>query len=164
MSEFTWIPIYREIAGRVLQYETRQDELIDLLKVIKAQELKVIPLNDMDVGDVQKEIEEIDPFTFFATFNRGTTQQARIRIIEIIKDRWALNSDMPADYNGIPVVNNMMSWFFHYKKDRPAEEIPNLWRLARGVFERPVEELPFDDLHKCVERFSLLISMGMFWT
>ncbi len=41
MSEFTWIPIYREIAGRVLPYGDWQCELIDLLGEIRSIVLKM---------------------------------------------------------------------------------------------------------------------------
>ncbi|MBK8302332.1 MAG: AAA family ATPase [Pyrinomonadaceae bacterium] len=164
MSEFTWIPIYREIAGRVLQYENRQDELIALLREIKSLNVPVIPFGDWDTGDVAIEIQEIDPFTFFATFNRGITREGRLRILEFLKQKWGLESPLPQDFDGIPVANNMKSWFFHWKKDRNHDEIPDLWKLASEVYEKPLIELSIDALHACVDRFSLrMISMAMFW-
>ncbi len=48
MTAFTWIPLYREIAERILNFENRQNELIELLKEIKAREIPVIPSNDKD--------------------------------------------------------------------------------------------------------------------
>lgn len=164
MSTFTWIPIYRELARQLLQYRFRQNELIELLKEIKDEGLPVIRLGDLDIGDVRIEIDEIDPFTFFATFNRGITNEGRLRILEFIKTKWGLASALPEDFAGIPVANNMKSWFFHWKKDRTAEEIPNLWNLAGEVLEKPCNELSFEILDLCVERYSLrAISMAMFW-
>ena len=63
MTEFTWIPLYREIAEQLLSYENRQSELIELLKEIKAREIPVIPFNDKDEGDNTISLREIDPFT-----------------------------------------------------------------------------------------------------
>jgi 5-methylcytosine-specific restriction protein B len=164
MSEFTWIPIYREISDRVLQYRKRQNELIDLLREVNSQGLPVIPFKDLDIGDVAKDIEAIDPFTFFATFNRGITRDKRLQIVEILKTHWSLVHLLPDDFDGIPVVNNMRSWFFHWKKDRTSDEISNLWELARFATQHSLDELPLDLLDKCIQRTSLgMLTMGMFW-
>ena len=49
---FTWIPIYSEIANKVLAFESRQDELLDLLREMRSEGMKVILLNDRDAeGD-----------------------------------------------------------------------------------------------------------------
>lgn len=164
MSQFTWIPLYSEIAGRVLQYDKRQNELLALLQEINARGVPVIPMNDTAVGDIKIALDEIDPFTFFATFNRGITTGGRLTILEILKERWNLKSPLPDDFLGVPVANNMKSWFFHWQKNRTAEEIPNLWRLASEVYTKPSDQVDLDLLHNCVERFSLrMISMGLFW-
>jgi len=82
---FTWIPLYSEIARKVLEFETRQDELIALLGRFAAQGLQagalaqssrfaahglqVGALDDLDAEGRRFLLTEIDPFTFFATFN-----------------------------------------------------------------------------------------------
>ena len=67
---FTWIPIYEEIARRILEFENRQDELLKLLRELRTEGLKVIQLNDRDADGKVIPLAEIDPFTFFASFNR----------------------------------------------------------------------------------------------
>jgi hypothetical protein len=34
---FTWVPIYNELAQKLLQYQNRQEELLDLLREIAKQ-------------------------------------------------------------------------------------------------------------------------------
>jgi len=164
MSEFTWIPIYRELTEHVLQYANRQNELIEVLRAVKASGLPVIPFGDVGPGQVKKEIEEIDPFTFFATFNRGITRDNRLAILHVLKDHWHLTNSLPDDFDGIPVVNNMRSWFFHWEVDRTADEISNLWELAESAARSSRVSLSTELLDRCIQRTSLgMLTMGMFW-
>lgn len=164
MTAFTWIPLYREIAEQILNFENRQNELIELLKEIKVQQIPVIPFNDKDEGDNTISLREIDPFTFFATFNRGIKNSARLEILEILIEHWNLQSALPKDFDGIPVVNNMHSWFFHWERDRTPDEISNLWLLTREVHQKSFAELSPDILDKCLQRTAPgMLSMGMFW-
>lgn len=164
MSEFTWIPIYREIAGRVLQYEHRQNELLDLLREMRSQDMKVVPFRDWDHDDVEIEIEVMDPFTFFSNFNRGITNHGRLQILKTIKEKWGLISALPEDFDGIPVVDNRRSWFFHWKKDRAVDEIPSLWRLAKEAYQTSPTSFDPDTLTACLTRTAIgMLSMGLFW-
>jgi 5-methylcytosine-specific restriction protein B len=164
MSDFTWIPLYREIAKQLLDYENRQSELITWLKQIKAMDLPVIPLGDVAENDVHIEIDEIDPFTFFATFNRGIRDSARIEILKRLKEWWNLERDLPTDFKGVPLVNNMRSWFFHWKKDRTPDEISNLWSLAREILDKPFDKLEAEIFDSCLKRTARgMLTMGMFW-
>jgi 5-methylcytosine-specific restriction protein B len=78
---FEWIAFYEELADVILAYRDRQDELIRLLGDIHAQGVPVVRLEDKDhSGEIP--LAEIDPFTFYASFNRQVTDSNRIRIIE----------------------------------------------------------------------------------
>lgn len=54
---FTWIPIYSEIARKVLAFESRQDELLDLLREMRSEGMKVILLNDRDAEAARISLE-----------------------------------------------------------------------------------------------------------
>ena len=71
-STFTWIPLYTELAGLLLDWEDRQDELIACLDKLRSEGVKVTPLNDKDKDGASFLIKEIDPFTFLGSFNRQT--------------------------------------------------------------------------------------------
>lgn len=70
-DKFTWIPVYREIAERLLDWEGRQGDLIAFLEQLRSQGLTITPLTDEDDKGARFLLQEIDPFTFFGVFNRG---------------------------------------------------------------------------------------------
>jgi hypothetical protein len=71
MSErFTWIPLYMELADTLAGWEDRQDLLISMLEKLRAAGHTITPLKDKDEDGRTFLLEEIDPFTFFGTFNR----------------------------------------------------------------------------------------------
>jgi hypothetical protein len=74
---FTWIPIHEETIKKIVGTPLSQAELLDTLAAMKQAGQKVIKLTDVAAGDQEIPLGEIDPFTFFATFNRGTTQERR---------------------------------------------------------------------------------------
>lgn len=163
---FTWISIYNEIARRVLDFEENQAGLLDLLHRLGEEGLPVISISDRAEGDVTIKLQEIDPFTFFSNFNRGTTSENRRRFLEALKRQWDLESPVPTDFDGLPVVNNMKSWFFPYAKNRNEDDVPKLWRLARESMERTPKTFERQVLDAClpIEQVSLpKLTMGMFW-
>ena len=44
--DFTWIPIYRELARKILDYRYRREDLVKILKELREQKLPVIRLMD----------------------------------------------------------------------------------------------------------------------
>ena len=109
---FTWIPIYEEIARKILEFESRQAELLSLLGELRAEGLKVIQLNDRYSGGRIVALAEIDPFTFFASFNRTNSVSGRQAILQRVRDAWNLTSPAPDDFAGIPLANPQNSWAF----------------------------------------------------
>ncbi len=57
---FTWVPTHKAIAQKLLAYENRQQELIQILK-----DAGETIINDVDIDGSKSELEEIDTFTFF---------------------------------------------------------------------------------------------------
>lgn len=166
MSAFTWIPLYQEIAKKVLEYEDKQDVLIAILREMRDKGMKVIQLLDEDVNGNKFDLDEIDPFTFFASFNRGITDENRKAILAEIKQYWMLKSEVPSDFNGIPVVNLQQSWFFLWAANRKPTDIPNLWQFARETIIQTPETFNRELFDICLD-ISLVgvgkLTMGMFW-
>lgn len=111
---FTWIPIYKELAKALLPFRTRQQELIQILDQIKKTGVPIIRLIDAPKPAVLPTLATIDPFTFFANFNRGLTPENRNTILETLKSKFRLQSAIPSDFSGVPVVDQRQSWFFPY--------------------------------------------------
>ena len=161
---FTWVPIYKELAEKIIEYEDRQAELLQILKDLSKEGSKIISLKDKGVGSIETELKEIDPFTFFATFNRGITEENRKIILAFLKDRFSLASHVPEDFNGIPVVRPDKSWFFGYEKDRTENDIKLLWSLVKNtVTIETLDKSLFDSCLKIKQVGLPVLTVGLFW-
>jgi hypothetical protein len=166
MSNFTWIPFYKELAQKLLEYKDRQSELIDYLDELHNQKgLLVISTKDQDSTGQEIRLNEIDLFTFFATFNRGIKDEMRFQLLKEMKTKFGLISDVPSDFSGIPVFNNQKSWLFAFKKNRQAKDIPLLWEMAENVLHNP-DHIGPDLFNNCLEIKGVgatYLTMGLFW-
>jgi hypothetical protein len=166
MSEHTWIPIHREAATKLLEFAKRQDKLLALLKRMQDEGLTVISLNDQNPKGTVVPLREIDPFTFFASFNRGITDQKRMANWAFLKNAWQLESPVPEDFLGIPVAFPMKSWWFPYQYSRDARHIPTLWKLAAQALHKAPEDIEpelFDSCLRFKQTSETNLTMGLFW-
>ncbi len=162
MTKFSWIPIYREIAEKLLEHENNQKGLIDIIRNIGEQGLPIISLIDKDQNDKEIQLTEIDPFTFFANWNRGVTDKNRIDIISKIQESLHIKINPPSDFIGIPVMNNMQSWFFGFQKDRSPDVITLLWKLFREALNNNIDPRTFNNLLN-IKFIKYNITMGLYW-
>ncbi|MBL8099086.1 MAG: AAA family ATPase [Anaerolineales bacterium] len=166
-NQFTWIPFYQELAKELVNWENRQDELISFLETLRKDGHVVTPLNDKDKNGSRFLLKEIDPFTFFGVFNRGIGFEQRVNILSKIKQFFKLKSDLPEDFNGIPILNNLKSWFFSYKVSRTKNDVSKLWQVFQLSFEKnPLKNKKFvkafDEALK-IKGTSVNLTMGLFW-
>jgi 5-methylcytosine-specific restriction protein B len=164
---FTWIPLYTELARRLVEWEGRQTDLIAMLEKLRADGVIVTPLNDRDADGSSFLLREIDPFTFFATFNRGIREKERLAILSGVKNLLGAQEALPEDFSGIPIVNNRRSWFVAYQPKRTIDDIPRLWRvfklaLASNPLDNPEFAKAFDQAQE-VWGTAANLTMGLFW-
>jgi 5-methylcytosine-specific restriction protein B len=164
---FDWIPFFEELADTLVAFRSNQQELLQFLEGLRADGLTITPLGDKDKTGRRFPLEEIDPFTFFGSFNRGIMYQTQIRILQAAKTKFNLASPVPKDFTGVPVLNNQRSWFFGYQADRKPNDIERLW----DVFTLALGQLPladpdfaraFDEALK-VRGTKINLTMGLFW-
>ncbi len=168
MPEFSWVPIYREIAKRLLDYQNRQQELIAVLRDIHDRGLPMFKLDDEPAKGQRAPLTEIDPFTFMASFNRGRiTDDKRKAIVAVVQESFGLRPSPPADFSGIPVVFALKSRFFPYKRDgRDPADIPSLWRIASHALNAGPDALDPDLFERCRSIKDVgvgKLTMGLFW-
>ena len=111
---FTWIPIHEETAKKLLEFKDRSQELVEILAQMKEKGLTTTKITDQGADGSQFQLKEIDPFTFFANFNRGTTDDNRRSLWSVLKDDWQLKSAVPEDFDGVPLAAAMKSWLMPY--------------------------------------------------
>ena len=166
-TQFTWTGIYNELALKLLEWRKRQQELIAFLEDLRNQGMRVTPLLDMDEEGQKFLLTVIDPFTFFGAFNRRIRESQRIIIVKAMKDKFALESSLPSDFSGIPVLHGMKSWFIAYQRKRGANDVDKLWNvfklaLAENPLDNPAFVRAFDDALQ-VRGTNVNLTMGLFW-
>src|SRR5215216_799560 len=128
---FTWIPIYQELAQELTRWENKQAELISFLEELRLEGFVITPLHDKDGDGRRSLLREIDPFTFFGVFNRRITYEQRLGILTHIKSYFQLESELPDDFDGIPLLSPMRSWFFSAQPARRVDDVRKLWHVFR---------------------------------
>jgi 5-methylcytosine-specific restriction protein B len=166
-QQFTWIPLYEELSQALLQWENRQGELVSFLEALRADGLIITPLGDKNAEGEQFLMREIDPFTFFGTFNRGIKEENRLAIVAAVKKFFGLKSELPTDFDGIPVLNNQKSWFIGYAYERQADDVQRLWQMFKAAqVPNPLEDAKFlaaFDQAVQVKNTNFNLTMGLFW-
>ena len=166
-NTFTWVPLYRELADLLAKWEGRQSELIEFLENLRKGGFGISRLIDKDDKGVRFVLKEIDPFTFFGTFNRTTKDESRIAVLAEMKKHFGAQSELPTDFSGIPTLYNKASWFIAYQSDRDPADVPRLWRVFRlALGNDPLNSTEFrqafDEALK-VRMVKFNLTMGLFW-
>ena len=160
-NNFTWIPFYREFAKKLLAYRSNRTKLIEKIKdIFSKMDTLTLPKLDKD-----NNIIDIDPFTVFGLFNKHITYENRIKILSLIKSHFNINAEMPSDFNGIPILNNLKSVFYWFQ----GEYIDNLWNMFQIALEYEQNKYIENDFIKIFNTVikqkgvSWNITMGLFW-
>jgi len=163
---FTWIPFYTELANKLLSYRDRQAELLALLGDLRKAGVKVSSLVDKDTNGKEVPLTAMDPFTFFASFNRRSSDVNRRSILKAIKEKLEIGAEVPTDFDGIPIMDPRKSRFFPFEARRKEGDVAALWDLAEAVVRKTPEEVDPKLIDRCLGIVSTSITnltMGMFW-
>lgn len=121
-GQFKWIDSYTELATKLLAFKNNRKELIRKIQ-------KVFPTVGIKLPKLGKDNlpADIDPFTVFGLFNKGITEANRISILKGIKAEFGLDAEVPENFDGIPLLNNLKATFYYFEGDRDDDDIDNLW-------------------------------------
>ncbi|MCT0216459.1 AAA family ATPase [Synechococcus sp. CS-1330] len=116
-------------------------------------------------------IQDIDPFTLLGLFNRGIKDSNRQAIAAALAYFLGVEEAVPESFEGIPVLNNQMSWFFPYAKDRDPAQIDILWQvfqsglaLAEGDTEQAIDAFSRDfDAAMAYYGVAWNLTFGLYW-
>ena len=161
-SIFTWTDLYQELADKVLTFRNDRTAFVQLVE--KSYKDANLEYKLYWEGHY---FADLDPFTFFGTFNKGIADKNRIELLRQYKNNFGLSKDVPSEFTGIPVLNNMKAWFM---ADQQGEQMETYWDLFETAIKyadgdknlgSKLEEL-FD---KAVtyEGTRWNITMGLFW-
>ena len=155
---FTWIPFYKELAQKLLDFRDDRNPLIEwIYSTIDGNLIKHLK----DAPDGRK-VPDVDPFTVFAIFNRGISDDKRTTICKLFKDYLKISEMIPQDYEGIPIMNSQTSNFIGFEDKRKKGDIEKLWR----VFEDAVHDKDIEESYNALNGQYLIkfnITIGLFW-
>lgn len=165
-ADYQWVNFYTKFASILLQYKNNRITLIEKVKEI----YKIINLK-LPKLETNNEIEDIDPFTIFALFNKDITNDNRIRILTAIAKIFDVKIEIPVAFDGIPVVNNLKATFYSFKEDRGVHDIDNLWELFDNAihYSETLSEPYKSNLQKYYDEVrrqkgvNWNITMGLYW-
>ena len=155
-QKFSWIPFYMEMADKLLAFKDDRKALADIVYSLDRQYVKYIHTDDGG------RYPDIDPFTFFGIFNRGSSYEKRIKIAAFFKEQLGIAAEVPENLEGIPTVFSVMScfcWSAYIDTD-----VQPLWDLFEAVLkkEQGKIEILFDKVCK-QKGIKWNITMGLFW-
>lgn len=166
-QSYTWVPIYQELASKLLEYKNDRKRLLNILEIVYRKIGKPFPKVEKDRKPI-----DIDPFTVFGFFNNYQTKENRLRVLSQIKEEFHLSSALPTKFDAIPLVQNQKANFFGFVGDRKEEDIDNLWNFFEIALKHASH--PAEKTQEAFERcFDLVkgitgvgigkVTMGPFW-
>lgn len=153
---FTWIPFYTELAEKLLSYKVDRKPLIEFIFA----ENGLREFSDyLHLQDKSEKIDDIDPFTFMGMFNRGSlSPNNRIKILERIKNLFVIQSDVPSDFDGIPVLNYARMFFYDW--NNLSESCEKLWNAYEAMMNGDLN--PWFSYYNIAKRRAEC-TMPLFW-
>lgn len=162
-NNFTWIPLYQELAKALLQYKDNRAPLVqwiydDLGQVTGSDERSLVAYLKQKEGT---KIIDIDPFSVMGIFNRNVSWEKRTELLTRFKNKFGLTATIPTDFNGIPTLDSRRSFFFSWGDDNE-KVIRDQWKLFESVVEGGDIADAFDKvLENGMSKYSL--TMCLFW-
>ena len=154
-----WIPLYAELTNALLSCKNDRKPLVDWIysDISQIGDKSLVEYIHMRDGS---KVKDIDPFSVFAIFNRPLRPENRIAMLQMFKERFALKSDIPTDFNGIPTVNSQRAFFFSW--DDHGERINDLWEMYENVIlDKDISQLFDKVIADGVPKYSL--TMVLYW-
>ena len=163
-KRFLWTAFYEAVAEKLLDYCSDRKPLIEgIHEIVSRVVVGRSYLHDKLADGTTRPLMDICPFTAMGTFNRSMTDQNRKAIAAGIADLLGVEAEVPASFEGIPVLNNQRSWFFGYSDKRGDGDIDALWRVFSAATDFAASNLP-EHRAEFVEAYDAAIEVwGVAW-
>lgn len=132
---FGWTTFYEAIADKLLAYRTNRAALVQGIKDISERVEGLGHLTEDKYADgTTGFVRDICPFTTMGLFNRGIKDSNRKIIAKELAKFLGVDEPLPETFEGIPVLNNLKSWYFPFEINRASDHIDSLWDVyAAGI-------------------------------
>lgn len=127
--QLEWIDFYTELATKLLLFKEDRITLIQKIRNVYLSMNRKMP----KLG-YHEEIIDLDPFTIFGLFNKNRRNVRRIMILNSIGKEFELDSKIPNNLDGIPILHsNQKVNFYDVKSDHVKEDINTLWAFFEAA-------------------------------
>lgn len=144
MSRFTWLPFFEEMLSVICKKYNKESLCKVFHEIFSDAGGTQTKFPDGTVGPLR----EIDPLTFIAYFNRGIKNTRRVKYCRLAKQKFGLNSETPADFDGIPTINPQLTWFFGWATGTNSDDINSLWSFSKQLEMGQVDDDLFSRILK----------------
>ena len=124
LSNYEWIPFYKETVEKLLPYWQNRSNLIEKIKSMYIRIQVKLPTLEL-----HNELVDIDPFTVFGLFNRNVKLSTRIRVAEGMRELLGVHAPVPQSFDGVPSLFSLNATFYSFIDTRKSDAIDNLWGL-----------------------------------
>ncbi len=155
-KHFTWTDFYMEFADKLLQFKDDRSRLIELIYGLDNDYV-----NYLKASETGGQLKDIDPFSVFGIFNRGTSDDKRMNVLAYFKQKLDIEASLPIDFDGVPTLNPQQSMYFSWSA---YDDIEPLWNVFDSALHNDADALKrrFDVALKQKGVWRNL-TMGLFW-
>ncbi len=172
-QHFAWTGFYSAVADKLLQYRHNRVPLVEAIAEIAHRRSELpFAINDQFPDGSVGPLQDICPFTTMGLFNRSLTDANREAIAAELAQFLGVVEPTPklsTDDDGIPLLNNQRSWFFHYARLRQDGHVDGLWRVfadaiafADSKFD-PSDFISAFDAAEAQPLVAYNLTMGLYW-
>ena len=155
---YTWIPFYKEMSQKLLQFRNNRGPLVDwIYGNIDGSLIK----HFKDAPDGRR-VPDTDPFSVMAIINRGISYDKKVELCKQFKSFLNISEPAPQDFAGVPEMDNRRSNFMAFEEKRKEGDIERLWNLFEcAVLGKDIQKA-YNALNgQLLIRYN--ITMGLFW-
>jgi len=161
--QYTWIKFYKEMSKALLAYRYKRKELVEWIynelgNVVGNNGKSLV--NYLHKKDGSK-IDDIDPFSIFAIVNRQIKEKSKIELLKLFKQKLNLQSELPADFSGVPEMFNQNAFFFAWD-DTNYNRIEMLWKLFEKAINNADISTEYNNLYN-TKNIKGRITTALYW-
>ena len=173
-QDFPWTSFYEAVARKLLEQRERREELAaGLYEAVAHVHGTDNYLQTKSADGTAEPIRDIDPFTFLAAFNRGTTPENAGKVANALATLLGVDIEVsvpPAD--SVPPAYRAQPWLFNYDNRERYGDIDVLWDFFRCADRFASEDTPesrrafvekFDESIK-VQYMNFSLTYSLFWS
>ena len=171
-QRFPWTDFYEAVAEKLLTFADNRAALVQGIHQIAARVQAVNHLRDNFADGTSGPLKDICPFTVMGIFNRAVSVANRKVIANELARFLGVTVPVPASFDGVPLLNNLKSWFFGFDKERGAGDIDALWRVFAAASRLMEDSELQDDRDTFIQAYDAAtqvrgvawnLSTGLYW-